>query len=48
VTVRLEAFNALNHTTLGNPNTTMNNILFGTITSAGSPRLYQVALKYVF
>lgn len=48
MTVRLEAFNALNHTVLNNPNTTLNNVLFGTITSAGSPRLYQIALKYVF
>jgi len=48
LTVRLEAFNTLNHTTLGNPNTTLNSATFGTITSAGTQRLYQVALKYVF
>ncbi len=45
---RLEAFNTLNHTTFGNPNTTLNNTSFGLITSAGSPRAYQIALKYVF
>lgn len=48
LTVRLESFNTLNHTTLGNPNTTLNSATFGLITGAGSQRLYQVALKYVF
>ncbi len=48
LTFRLESFNALNHTTFGNPNTTLNNPNFGIITSAGSPRAYQLALKYVF
>lgn len=48
MTVRLESFNTLNHTTFSNPNTTLNSATFGRITSAGSQRLYQVALKYVF
>ncbi len=48
VTFRLEAFNTLNHTTFGNPNTTLNNPNFGLITSAGAPRAYQLALKYEF
>jgi hypothetical protein len=48
LTVRLESFNTLNHTGLSNPNTTLNNIAFGTITGTGSQRLYQVALKYAF
>jgi hypothetical protein len=48
VTFRLEAFNTLNHTTFGNPNTTLNNPRFGQITSAGAPRAYQLALKYDF
>ena len=48
ITLRLEVFNVLNHVTFGNPNTTLNNTLFGLITSAGSPRAFQVALKYVF
>lgn len=48
VTFRLEAFNALNHLTFGNPNATLNNTLFGLFTSAGAPRAFQLALKYVF
>jgi outer membrane receptor protein involved in Fe transport len=48
LTFRLEAFNTLNHTQLSNPTTALNNVNFGKITSAASPRLYQVALKYVF
>ncbi len=48
LTFRLEAFNALNHLTFGNPNGTLNNTLFGLITSAGSPRAFQLALKYAF
>jgi hypothetical protein len=48
LTFRLEAFNTLNHTQFSSPNTTLNNVNFGKILSAASPRLYQVALKYVF
>ena len=48
LTLRIEAFNALNHLTLGNPNTTLNSATFGLITSVGAPRAFQLALKYVF
>ena len=48
VTFRLEAFNTLNHTTFGNPTTTLNNPRFGLITSAGAARAFQLALKYAF
>ncbi|MBS1859226.1 MAG: TonB-dependent receptor [Acidobacteria bacterium] len=49
LTVRLESFNTLNHTVLGNPVTTLNNPLFGTITgTAVGPRVVQLALKYAF
>ena len=45
---RLEAQNALNHVNLSPPILSMNSPLFGQITSAGSPRIMQLAIKYVF
>jgi hypothetical protein len=46
--VRGEFFNALNHTQLNNPDTTVSDSTFGRITSARSPRTVQVALKLTF
>ncbi len=48
VQFRAEAFNVLNRVQLGNPVTALNNPNFGFITSAGDPRIIQLALKYVF
>lgn len=45
---RAEFFNALNHTNLNNPNTSLSNSAFGTISGAGSPRIGQMALKMTF
>jgi hypothetical protein len=45
---RIEAENALNHVNLAAPILTMNSPLFGQITSAGPPRIMQLAVKYVF
>jgi hypothetical protein len=45
---RAEAFNVPNAVRRGNPNTNLNSSQFGTITSAGDPRIMQFALKYVF
>jgi hypothetical protein len=49
---RAEYFNVLNHTKLGNPNTTESNSAFGTITatnpSSDSQRIAQFSLKYTF
>ncbi|HET8550477.1 MAG TPA: TonB-dependent receptor, partial [Bryobacteraceae bacterium] len=45
---RGEAFNALNRVNLGNPNTNASSEQFGQITSAGAPRVLQLALKLVF
>jgi hypothetical protein len=48
---RAEYFNILNHTLLNNPNVQNpvgSSTTFGTITSAGDPRIAQFALKYVF
>jgi hypothetical protein len=45
---RAEAFNLLNHVNLGGAGTTLSSGAFGTITSAGSPRICEFALKYIF
>ena len=46
--VRAEAFNITNSLHRGNPNTTLNTLDFGHITTAGDPRIMQFALKYMF
>jgi hypothetical protein len=45
---RAEAFNVLNRVHLNNPVSALNNNNFGLITSAGDPRIIQLALKYIF
>jgi hypothetical protein len=45
---RWEAFNALNHVNLGNPNTTIGQGSTGQIFGAGEARVMQIALKLVF
>ncbi|HEX8030081.1 MAG TPA: TonB-dependent receptor, partial [Vicinamibacterales bacterium] len=46
--LRAEVFNAANTPPLGAPNTTVGAAAFGTITSAGDPRVVQLAVKFVF
>ena len=46
--IRAEVFNATNTPPLGAPNTTVGAAAFGTITSAGDPRVIQLALKFSF
>jgi hypothetical protein len=46
--VRAEMFNATNTPPFGAPNTTAGAAAFGTITTAGDPRVVQVALKFNF
>ena len=48
IEVRVEVFNATNTPPLGAPNGVFGSPAFGTITSAGDPRVIQFALKYVF
>jgi hypothetical protein len=48
VQVRIEAFNAFNWVNLNPPNTSQNSGNFGRITSAGSPRVMQGALRFSF
>ena len=46
--VRGEFFNLFNRVNLGNPNANQGSAVFGRITSAGPPRVAQVALKLMF
>ena len=46
--VRAEVFNLLNTTPLGAPSAVLGAANFGTITTAGDPRVVQLALKFVF
>jgi hypothetical protein len=46
--VRAEAFNLLNSPVFGAPNSVVGSAAFGSITSAGDPRVVQVAVKLIF
>ena len=46
--IRAEAFNLLNTPLLGNPNAVLGAANFGTITTAGDPRVIQLAVKLQF
>jgi carboxypeptidase family protein len=46
--LRVETFNLLNTPPFGNPNGTLGSPSFGQITTAGDPRIIQLAIKYVF
>ena len=48
VELRGEVFNATNTPALGAPNTTVGAAAFGSITSAGDPRVVQLAVKVLF
>ena len=48
IEVRAEAFNATNTPPLGAPNGVFGSAAFGSITTAGDPRVVQVAAKFVF
>jgi hypothetical protein len=46
--LRAEAFNLLNTPSFGNPNGVVGSASFGSITTAGDPRVVQLAVKYGF
>ena len=48
VDLRFEAFNAFNTVNFGNPSATYPNSDFGTISSAGDPRVIQTAVRFRF
>ena len=48
IELRFEAFNSLNHTNFGNPGTSFGSSSFGVISSAGTPRIVQMAIRYRF
>jgi carboxypeptidase family protein/TonB-dependent receptor-like protein len=45
---RAEFYNLFNRTNFGNPNSNLSSPLFGRITSAGEPRIIQLALRVAF
>jgi hypothetical protein len=45
---RAEVFNATNTPPWGAPNTVVGAAAFGTITTAGDPRVVQIAVKFFF
>jgi hypothetical protein len=46
--IRAEAFNLPNHVNFNNPTAALNSNLFGIITTAGDPRIVQLAAKFLF
>ena len=46
--MRVEAFNLFNHTNYADPNTNFGTAQFGSITSAGLPRIVQLAVRVGF
>ena len=46
--LRIEAFNVTNTPALGAPNGAAGTAAFGTITTAGDPRVIQMAMKLLF
>lgn len=46
--LRAEGFNLTNTTPFGAPNGSFGSAAFGTITTAGEPRVIQLAVKFVF
>ena len=46
--IRVEVFNATNTPPFGAPNATVGSAAFGTITTAGEPRVLQLAAKFIF
>ena len=46
--IRGEVFNATNTPAFGAPNKTVGAAAFGTISSAGDPRVIQLAVKFIF
>jgi hypothetical protein len=45
---RAEFFNAFNHVQFNNPDGSINDSTFGVVSSAGNPRIGQVAVKLIF
>jgi hypothetical protein len=48
LTFRAEAFNLFNHTNFDNPSGVLNSPLFGKISTAEPPRVFQFALRFTF
>jgi len=48
VQFRAECFNSLNHPNFGLPENDLESPAFGQILQAGPPRLFQLALKFIY
>jgi hypothetical protein len=46
--LRMDAFNVFNHANFGNPNTNINSVNFGQVSTTQGPRVVQIALHFRF
>jgi hypothetical protein len=48
IDIRADAFNSFNTVNFGNPGTSFGSSTFGVISTAGNPRIMQLAVRYRF
>ena len=48
MTLRLEAFNMLNHPNLNTPDAKLTDVTFGQISGSSAARVFQGSIKFIF